>query len=426
MSNEHGFMIEGAAVFDATEPSPPHHGWSVLVRDESIEWVGPSGDAPSFEGRRVDGSRWTVLPGLIDCHVHLCADAGPDFAGQLSSDSVPTGTVRALHGTTALIRAGVTTARDCGGHGNIAIDVGRAIAMGLIDGPDIVAAGRVITMTGGHCHYIGREADGPDGVRHAVRAEIKAGAGVIKTMATGGVLTPGVSPGQVALVPQELQVIVEEAHNAGKRVACHAIGNAGIKNALRAGVDSVEHAIHLDEEAIGLLTSSGAYVVPTLIALEEEIEAGKAGKIAEWLYRKAQREREAHRSSCSAAIEAGVHLAVGTDSGTPFNPHGRVWREAELLVELGMAPARALVAATRGGAECLGLSSSIGTLEAGKRADLVAVEGDPIADVAALRRVRLVAKAGRVQHSGLLATLFPSGDAAEIDDAVAAAAATAN
>jgi imidazolonepropionase-like amidohydrolase len=408
MPTELGFMIEGTSVFDATEPGPAHDGWSVLVKGEHIEWLGPDDEAPSFGGRRIAGHGWTVLPGLVDCHVHLCADAGPDFAGQLSTDSVPMGTLRALAGCTALIRAGVTTVRDCGGHSNIAIDVGRAIRDGIVDGPDVIAAGRVITMTGGHCHYIGREADGPDGVREAVRAEIKAGAGVIKTMATGGVLTPGVSPGQVALVPEELAVIVEEAHNAGKRVACHAIGNAGIKNALRAGVDSVEHAIHLDAEAIDLLRKTGAFVVPTLIALEEEIEAGKEGKIAEWLYQKALRERESHRASCSAAIEAGVNLAVGTDSGTPFNPHGRVWRETALLIELGLTPERALVALTRGGAECLGIDDTIGTLEPGKRADLVAVEGDPLADCSALRSVRLVAKHGRVQHAGTLTSLFPS------------------
>ena len=403
-----GFMIERTSVFDAAEARPPHADWSVVVREGRIEWVGPSAEAPRFSGHTIDGRGWTVLPGLIDCHVHLCADAGPDFAGQLSTDSVQMGALRALAGCASLLRAGVTTVRDCGGHDNIAIDVGKAIQAGVVDGPDIIAAGRVITMTGGHCHYIGREADGPDGVRHAVRAEIKAGAGVIKTMATGGVLTPGVSPGQVALVPEELRVIVEEAHNAGKRVACHAIGNTGIKNALRAGVDSVEHAIHLDDEAIELLKDTGAFVVPTLIALEEEIEAGKVGKIADWLYQKALRERESHRESCASAIAAGVKLAVGTDSGTPFNPHGRAWRETELLIELGLPPADALVALTRGGAECLGLDDAIGTVEPGKRADLVAVEGDPVVDHAALRRVRLVAKGGWVVRSGALTALFPS------------------
>lgn len=407
MTADRSFVIEGAAVFDATEPAESRTGWSVVVTDDRIEWAGPAEGAPQTSGRRIDGSGWTLLPGLVDCHVHLCADAGPDFAGQLSTDSVQTAALRARRGAADLIRAGVTTVRDCGGHGNVAVDLSRAIASGLAEGPDIVAAGRVITMTGGHCHYIGREADGADGVRRAVRAEIKAGAGVIKTMATGGVLTPGVSAGQVALVPAELAAIVEEAHHAERRVACHAIGNEGIKNALRAGVDSIEHAIHLDDEAIGLLAQAGAFVVPTLIALEEEIEAGKAGRIAEWLFQKARRERASHRASCAAAIEAGLNVAVGTDSGTPFNPHGRVWKEVELLVDVGLEPAGALVAATRKGAECLGIADRIGTLEAGKRADMVAVEGDPLADLGALRDVRLVCKAGRVYDFSLEDALFP-------------------
>jgi imidazolonepropionase-like amidohydrolase len=405
VARQRAFMIEGAAVFDATEAATRRDGWTVLVRDDRIDWIGPAGATPAFEGERIDGTGWTVLPGLVDCHVHLCADAGADFAGQLSSDSPPLGTLRALQGCDALMRAGVTTVRDCGGHSNIAIELGRAIRAGLVEGPDIVAAGRVITMTGGHCHYIGREADGPDAVRHAVRAEIKAGASVIKAMATGGVLTPGVSPEQVALVAAELSVIVEEAHNAGKRVACHAIGNAGIKNALRAGVDSVEHAIHLDDEAVELLHGTGAFVVPTLVALEEEIAAGEAGKVAGWLFEKAKRERDAHRASCRSVIESGAKMAVGTDSGTPFNPHGRVWRELELLVELGLTPARALVAATRLGAQCLGLSQTIGTLEAGKRADLLAVEGNPLDDLRTLRRVRLVSKAGRIYRGEPLTPL---------------------
>ena len=397
-------MVENVSIFDGTG-APLRTGWAVVVDSRKIQWMGPTGEAPAFEnGRRVDGTGRTLLPGLIDSHVHLSADAGPDFIGQLSSDSVQRATLRAARSAAQILAAGITTIRDCGSANNIAIELSKAIEDGLVVGPRVLAAGRVITMTGGHCWYIGRESDGVDGVRAAVRAELKAGADFIKVMATGGVLTPGVTAGQVALTEPELRVIVEEAHNSGKKVTCHAIGNAGIKNALRAGVDAIEHGMHLDDEALDMAVSQGTFLVPTLIALEVDLEAGPKGLIPDWVYRKALGEAEHHRSSFIAAVRSGMRIGAGTDSGTPFNPHGNVVTEMESMIRLGLGTEEALVAATRSAAENLDIDGTVGTLAPGKVADMLLVDGDPTKDVAALRDVALVTRAGQVVYDPPLLT----------------------
>ena len=393
-------MIENVNIFDGTG-APLRTGWALIADSGKIRWVGPTSEAPSFEnGRRVDGTDRTLLPGLIDSHVHLTADASPDFIGMLTTDSIQRATLRAARGAAQLLKAGITTVRDCGSANNIAIEVSRAIDDGLVAGPRVLAAGRVITMTGGHCWFIGHESDGPDGVRAAVRAELKAGAHFIKVMATGGVLTPGGAADHVALTESELRVIVEEAHNAGKKVACHAIGNAGIKNALRAGVDAIEHGIHLDDEALELAVSNGTFLVPTLIALEAELDAGRKGLLPDWVYRKAMAGAEAHHASFVAAVKSGMKIGAGTDSGTPFNPHGNVVNELESMVRLGLDARDALVAATKSAAENLAIDDSVGTLEVGKVADLVLVNGDPTQDVGVLRDIAVVARAGAVLHEG--------------------------
>jgi imidazolonepropionase-like amidohydrolase len=238
----------------------------------------------------------------------------------------------------------------------------------------------VITMTGGHGHFIGREADGPAGVRQATRAEIKAGAHFIKAMATGGVLTPGVVPTQTALQPDELEQVAREAHNAGRRAACHAIGNEGIKNAIRAGIDSIEHGFYLDDEALELALDRGTVLVPTLIAVNQIVNNGKTGAMPAWVVEKAESESGHHRESFAAAVRSGMKVAAGTDAGTPFNPHTYLPQELALMVDYGMRPMEAIVAATRNAAENLDLAPDVGTLEVGRLADIVVVDGDPSSD----------------------------------------------
>jgi imidazolonepropionase-like amidohydrolase len=378
--------IVGARVFDATTGGTADT--NVTIHDGLIHEIGQEpGDSV------IDGAGATLLPGLIDCHTHLCATATPDIIAQMTGDSPTRAALHGARNARAHLDAGVTTVRDCGALGGVAIELARAIDDGLVEGSRVQAAGLVITMTGGHGHFLGREVDGVDEVRKATRQAVKDGAGFIKVMSTGGLLTPGVTAGRTAFAFEELKVLVDEAHHAGLRVATHAIGNEGIKNALRAGVDSVEHGFYLDDEAIELLLArDDVYLVPTLAGVEGALAHGD--ELAPWLRAKSQAVVEDRAASFRRAHAAGVRFAAGTDAGTPFNAHGGLPEEIALMAEIGLSPAEALIAATRHAAGNLGLADRIGTIEVGKVADLLLVEGDPLADLGALRKVRQVIQAG--------------------------------
>jgi imidazolonepropionase-like amidohydrolase len=390
-------VIRNVALIDGTGAAPVP-GQALIVEGARITWIGPEDRLPegSADGA-VDGGGGTVMPGLINCHVHLANDGSPNLFGQAAQDSVVIAALRGYKNLQLTLESGVTSVRDCGAASGIAIDLARAVEEGMVTGPRIRAAGRVITMTGGHGHFIGREADGPDGVRQATRAEIKAGAHFIKAMATGGVLTPGVIPTQTALQQDELEQVAREAHNAGRRTACHAIGNGGIKNAIRAGIDSIEHGFYLDDEALQLALDHGTTLVPTLIAVNQIVNNGEA--IPAWVVEKAQSESGHHRESFGAAVRAGMKIAAGTDAGTPFNPHDFMPQELGLMVEYGLTPLMAIVAATKNAAFNLGLDPDIGTLEVGRIADVIVVDGDPSTDIGAVANVRFVMKDGRVARN---------------------------
>jgi imidazolonepropionase-like amidohydrolase len=381
------------------EPMPDA---AVVVEGDRIAWTGPASQAPTVGGGAVvKGRGHSLLPGMINCHAHLCNDGAADLFAQVVNDSVPIATIRAVLNARLALQAGVTTIRDCGAASQIALEISKAIDRGLIEGPRVRAAGRVVTMTGGHGHFIGREADGPDEVRKAVRTEIKGGAHFIKVMATGGVLTPGVDPSQTLFQPEELQAAVEEAHKAGRPIASHAIGNRGIKNALRAGIDSVEHGFYLDDEAINLALKNDAYMVPTLIAVDQIVNNGLEGGIPEWVVRKAESESGHHRESFALAVRSGMRIAAGTDAGTPFNPHGDLALELARMVEFGLSPMQAIMAASTSAARLLRIDDATGSVEVGKQADLVIVPGDPIADITAMQRPAFVMKAGAVHRNTL-------------------------
>ena len=393
--------IDDVTLIDGSGAAPVP-GQAVLVDDDRIAWVGPTAHAPSVgDGRVVSGRGHALLPGMINCHAHICNDGAADLFAQVASDTVPLATIRAVLNAQVTLRAGITTIRDCGAASQIALEIAKATDAGLIEGPTIRAAGRVVTMTGGHGHFIGREADGPDEVRKAVRAEVKGGAHFIKVMATGGVLTPGVDPSQTSFQPEEMQAAVEEAHKSGRPAASHAIGNAGIKNALRAGIDSVEHGFYLDDEAVNLALKNDAYMVPTLIAVDQIVSHGAGGGIPDWVVRKAESEAGHHRESFAMAVSSGMRIAAGTDAGTPFNPHGDLALELAKMVEFGLSPTQAIVAATSGAARLLRMSDAIGTVEVGKRADLILVPGDPTADITAMGRPALVMKAGTLRRDDI-------------------------
>lgn len=402
------FMVRNVTLLDGTGRAPVADQ-SVVVEGRRIAWVGPTDQAPAVADHAVvDGTGHTLLPGLINCHVHLCNDGAADLFAQVMQDSIPIATLRGAHGALLTLESGVTTVRDCGAANGIVIELAKAIDRGFIPGPRVQAAGRVITMTGGHGHFIGREADGRDGVRTATRAEIKEGAHFIKVMSTGGVLTPGVSPTQTALLPEELEVVAQEAHNSGRRVATHAIGNAGIKNALRAGIDSIEHGFYLDDESLDLAVSNGAFLVPTLLAVSQITANGIAGGIPDWVVSKAEQEAAKQRESFKAAVDSGMKIAAGTDAGTPFNRHEDMALEMGLMVEYGLSPMQAILAATRNAAENLDVLDSVGTVEVGKLADLILVAGDPIQDIGAMAQVTFVAKDGVVYRDDATAGHDPA------------------
>jgi len=276
----------------------------------------------------------------------------------------------------------VTTIRDMGGKDGIDLGLKQAINSGLIPGPRMLVSGRLICMTGGHGWQIGQEANGPDEVRRAAREQIKAGADIVKLMATGGVMTPGVQPGSEQFTEAELRAGVEEAHKAGKKTATHAMGTQGILNALRAGIDSIEHGVYLNEEAVALMVDRNVPFIPTISALYHIETQGVAAGIPDYAVEKTLMVKPHHQASIRMAREAGVLVAAGTDAGTPFNLHGENLTEIKLLVDYGgFSPMAAIEAGTRVSARVLGLENELGTIEEGKIADLIMVAGNPLENI---------------------------------------------
>lgn len=353
---------------------------------------------PQPEDTRLEG---TVTPGLIDAHVHVLLDGGPDPVASLQRANTVQRVLQAQRQLQQQLAAGVTSVRDLGGPDGIAVALAAAVAAGQLSGPHIVSSGRNLTMTGGHGHFLGLEADGETAVRAAARGELKAGAQVLKFMATGGVLTQGVRAGAEAMTEGELRAGVEEAHKADKRTAAHAQGLVGIKNALRAGVDTVEHGAfdRWDDEALALLldASQTRWLVPTLAA-PAGILSGK-GTLPAWMLDKTEPVAARHLENTAEAYRAGVRIAAGTDAGTPLNPHGNLPCELELLHQVGLSALDVLQAATTVAADALDLTGQVGTLQPGAWADLVAWSDDPLQNVRAYRAPQTVVTRGQIVRS---------------------------
>lgn len=372
-------VLRNATLFDGTG-APPRAGVDVLLADGRIAAIG-GGASPRADAEVVDlGGRW-LMPGIIDCHVHLTFNGDPDEVSGAPTVPAPILGWNASENARRTLEAGITTVRDLGARDAVNILLRNQIAAGKLPGPRVRAVGAAICMTGGHGWWIGRQADGADEIRKAVREQLRAGADAIKLIATGGVMTPGVDPRSPQLTEEELCAGVEEAHKAFVRVGAHAQATAGIKNAIRAGVDSIEHGIYLDDEAIALMKERGTFLVPTLVAPENISRYGIAAGIPAYMVEKSDRAREAHRESFRKALRAGVRIAMGTDAGTPFNRHGRNAEEIALMVACGMSPTEALLAATRHAADLLDILADTGTIEPGKAADLLIVDDDPLMDI---------------------------------------------
>lgn len=369
----------------------------VLLDGDRIAWVGLHTRAPKAAraAEAVDGRGRTLTPGLIDCHVHLQFDGGANFAGEAQELTPALAALKAAANLRRHLANGVTTVRDLGGMDAVSCEVGRAVDDGLIPGPRVRAAGRALTITGGHGHNVAfaREVDGADAMRKAVREEIRAGATVIKVVATGGVLTPGIGATFTAYTPEELVAAVDEAHSWDRGVAAHAIGAEGILNAVVAGVDSVEHCNHMTAEIAREMKARGTFRSPTLSAIRGILD--HADEVPEYAVTKGRQVEGASRDAQRRAVRAGIRHVCGTDAGTPFNPHGNAPNELASMVAWGMTPLTAMRAATANGAELLRVEDA-GTVEAGKAADLVLYDEDPLQDISALRRPKTVWRSGAI------------------------------
>jgi imidazolonepropionase-like amidohydrolase len=363
--------------------APPVEAAALLISAGRVAYAGPAAGLPegAAQAATLDFPGATLLPGLVDAHVHLVASGHPDLAAGLPKSEAER-TIAAVVNARRQLESGVTLVRDLGAPGDEAVLVGRAVEAGTIAGPRVVAAGPAVTMTGGHIPYLGRVTDGPDAMRAAVRANLAMGARCIKVVATGGVLTPGVDPREPAYTQPELDALVEEAHRFGLTVAAHAIGEGGVAAALRAGVDSVEHGMFLDDAAIELFLATGARLSATFSA-PWGILGGPS--VPEWIKDRARPAAEAQVRSFRAAVQAGVPAVAGTDAGTPDNPHGGVAREVAFMVEAGLDVLLAVKAATGEAADLLGVPDR-GVLRRGAAADVLVAGGDVAADVAALGR----------------------------------------
>jgi imidazolonepropionase-like amidohydrolase len=364
---------------------------TVIVRDCNIYAAGPCRTVAIPRGTtRIDGRGLTLLPGLIDCHVHLCLGAEPDVVNAIERETPTETLLKASQMARQTLEAGVTTVRDVGSRDHSIFALKQAIDKGLTPGPRIIGAGLAICMIGGHARFIGQEVEGVEQVRKVVREQIDAGAQVIKVIASGGVLTPGTSPDQAQMTLEELRAAVDEAKQAGRKVAAHAHGALGMKNAIRAGAHSIEHATLMDEEAAGLFQKHEVFMVPTLSALAATAACRRGCGIPDSALNKAKAMTKRHQASFKQAHRRGLLIAMGTDAGTPFNTHGDNAQELERMVAFGMSPMEAITASTSSAARLIGIHDKVGTIERGKVADLLLIDGNP------LRRIDLLRDRGRI------------------------------
>ena len=381
-------IVRAGVLYDGTL-EPPKRNVDIAISDGRIAVIHAAGGECDLEAA-------CVTPGLVNAHAHLEASGEPDLMGMIQMTTPNQRLLRAVENACKSIKAGVTTIRDLGSSNHIAPDVHEAIEEGRISGPRMRAAGAVLCMTGGHGWPIGRAVDSPWEARKAVREQMWAGADCIKVIATGGVLTKGAVPGNAQLAPDELEGAIDEAHRHGLRAAAHAIGTQGIKNALRAGIDSIEHGTMLDDECIALLKERGVYLVPTLSAPTCILAHLEDGQQPRYVLEKARGLNDAMLANIRRAYENGVRIAGGSDAGTPYNYHENYAQEVELMWSLlGMTPQQALHAATNVAAELVGLHHGIAAI--GEPADLLLLRRDAGEDVRALREPQLVLKNGLIQ-----------------------------
>jgi imidazolonepropionase-like amidohydrolase len=382
---------------------------TIWIEGDRIKAIGKSADIEKQlpAGTKViDLSKSTVLPGLIDCHTHLTGS--PYLLGPIGMHtSYPRDALIGARNARVTLEAGFTTVRNVGAGGYADMALRDAILAGDVPGPRMLVSGPALSITGGHgdenflapqYHAVGDGvADGVPAVMAKTRENIKFGADLIKFMATGGVLSEGDNPSMAQYSPEEMKAIIDTAHGLGRKVAAHAHGAAGIKYAVLAGVDSIEHGSYINDEDIQLMKQHGTYLVPTIWLSDWLMENYQKLGLTPNVVEKMKTVMPIARQNIAHALQSGVKVAFGTDAAV--YPHGLNAHEFAVMVRLGLAPLASIQAATVNAADLLGWSDRVGTLEAGKFADLIAVDGDPLADVRALETVRFVMKGGEVVKS---------------------------
>ena len=376
---------------------------AIVIKGDKIVSVGPAASVKAApDATVVDLPNATVLPGLIDAHTHITFN--PSFGYETLGISIPREALIGAHNARVTLEAGITTVRNVGARGYADVALRDAINAGDVPGPRMLVSGPALSITGGHCdndllpfEYHATSdgaADGVEAVQHKTREIIKYGADVIKICATGGVLSKGDDPNASQYTLEEMKAIVADAHRLGRKVAAHAHGAQGVQWASEAGVDSIEHGHLMNDAAVATLKKNGTYLVPTLYLMDWHKEHAAQAHLPEYTIKKMQMVSEVGQNNVKKAIAAGVKIGMGTDAAV--YPHGLNAHELGVYVRLGMTPLQAIQTATINDADLLGWTDRIGTLEPGKYADIIAVDGDPLKDVTTLESVKFVMKGGEV------------------------------
>jgi imidazolonepropionase-like amidohydrolase len=421
-SNWRAFVLPGylflrnATVIDGSGGDPMEKA-AVLVKDERIVAVGSVDRVrpPSHEDVvTVDVTGKTIMPGMIDCHFHGAYHGVTCWEDYDLRRSIEHTTLLAARNAQTLLEVGFTSARDVGSRGLVAVAVRDMIEAGVLTGPRLRAGSRIISSTGGladaygdwveNRSSLGEVVDGTAEVLKAVRHQVKYGVNNIKLEASGTGISPYSESGKQTLTMEEMAVAVGEAHRNGVRVAAHAQATEGIKNAVRAGVDTIEHGSFMDEEGADLMKRAGTILVPTISVLYLYVHKGPEVGVPEWVVDKFRGDLDAHMESVRLALSKGIPMVLGSDSGHSFNPQSIIAIELELMVQTGFTPMQALLAATSLAARAIGTADDVGKLEPGKFADMLVVDGDPLSDISVLqdkKRLERVYKGGALLAGSL-------------------------